>query len=122
MNREEWLKSLKIGDKVADKNVDHYSSDISYSFYTIKSITKKGNIRLDNGILLNSDGKYYKFENWHSTSYNIEPITEELLEEIKLEKEKRLLINKIDEAFRSRKHKNISIEKLRELNDLLENE
>ena len=54
-NREEWLKTLKKGDKVANKEyygLDRYKY---YEIYEVKNITKTGNIRLDSGELLNEN-------------------------------------------------------------------
>ena len=55
-NREEWLKTLKKGDKVANK--EHYGLERYkyYKIYEVKNITKTGKIRLDNDKLLNENG------------------------------------------------------------------
>lgn len=80
MKRIEWLKTLKSGDKVANKTTTGWDREICYMFYEVKNITIKGNIRLTNGILLNSNGEYHKYANYNSVDYYIEPITEEILQ------------------------------------------
>ena len=60
-NRKEWLKTLKKGDKVANKEyygLDRYKY---YEIYEVKNITKTGKIRLDSGELLNENGEYCKY-------------------------------------------------------------
>lgn len=79
-NKEEWLKTLKAGDKVANKVKNYNDIEAYYKFYEVKNITPKGQIRLTNGILLNEKGEYHKFERFSSTHYCIEPITNEILQ------------------------------------------
>lgn len=72
-NRKEWLKTLKKGDKVANKERYGWETYQYYRIYEVKNITKTGKIRLDSGELLNEDGKHYRH------SIHIVPITEEVL-------------------------------------------
>ena len=85
--RKEWLKTLKKGDKVANKEYYDWGRYKYYRIYEVKNITKTGKIRLDSGELLNEDGKYFKYDRWGSTDIHIVPITEEVL---KVNEEKRI--------------------------------
>lgn len=86
-NREEWLKTLKKGDKVANKERYGWEKYEYYRIYEVKNITKTGKIRLDSGELLDEDGEYCKYDRWCSTYIHIVPITEEVL---KVNEEKRI--------------------------------
>ena len=86
-NRKEWLKTLKKGDKVANKERYDWGKYEYYRIYEVKNITKTGKIRLDNNILLNEDGEYSKYDIWGGTYVHIVPITEEVL---KVNEEKRI--------------------------------
>lgn len=110
MNRQEWLKSLKEGDLVADKRYNGY-----YSIFKIKKITPKGSIRLETGHLLNENGEYYKFEGWSSTNIYIEPLTEEIKNSIAIRKEIIDIINKIKNIdFRK-----LDLDKLRKIAQII---
>lgn len=118
-NREEWLKTLKTGDKVANK-VYYWSTGYYYEFLEVKSITPKGSIRLTNGVLLNNKGCYSSYERFSSESYNIEPITDEIMEAVM----RRNLENNILDYFKklsgNRKLLNeISIKDLESIKDIL---
>ena len=79
-NRKEWLKTLKRGDKVANKERYDWGTCKYYRIYEVKNITKTGKIRLDSGELLNEDGEYCRNNIiWGSTYIHIVPITEEVL-------------------------------------------
>ena len=79
-NRKEWLKTLKKGDKVANKERYDWGENEYYRIYAIKNITKTGKIRLDSGELINEDGEYCRNNIiWGSTYIHIVPITEEVL-------------------------------------------
>ena len=87
-NRKEWLKTLKKGDKVANKERYDWGTHQYYRIYEVKNITKTGKIRLDSGELLNEDGEYYRNNIiWGGTDIHIVPITEEVL---KVNKEVRI--------------------------------
>lgn len=77
MDKQEWLKSLKPGDKVANKDYTGLDRTVYYAFYTIKNLTTKGNIRLENGDLLDANGQGRSKKK--SVTYSIEPITKEIL-------------------------------------------
>lgn len=78
--RKEWLKTLKKGDKVANKERHVWEKYGYYQIYEVKNITKTGKIRLDSGELLNEDGEYCRNNIvWGSTDIHIVPITEEVL-------------------------------------------
>ena len=85
--RKEWLKTLKKGDRVANKERYGWEKYEYYRIYEVKNITKTGKIRLDNDKLLNEDGEYCKYDIWGSTYIHIVPITEEVL---KVNEEKRI--------------------------------
>lgn len=119
MERSEWLRTLKAGDKVANKSKSGWNNETCYTFYEVKNVTAKGNIRLTNGILLNTNGEYHKYENWRSTDYYIEPVTDEIL---KFEKDRREYnnlkreVSELCDNFRKNKY---SIEELKELKRIL---
>lgn len=119
MERVEWLKSLKQGDKVANKTKSGWEDEICYMFYEVKNITAKGNIRLTNGILLNENGEYHKYENWSSTDYYIEPITDEILNFEKDRREYNDLRREVRELCDNFRKKNYSIEALKQLKEIL---
>lgn len=119
MERSEWLKTLKAGDKVANKSKSGWNNETCYMFYEVKNVTAKGKIRLTNGILLNTNGEYHKYENWNSTDYYIEPVTDEIL---KFEKDRREYNNikrEVSELCDNFRKNNYSIEELRELKRIL---
>lgn len=86
-NRKEWLKTLKKGDKVANKERYDWGKYEYYRIYEVKNITKTGKIRLDNDKLLDEDGEYCNYDRLGSTYIHIVPITEEVL---KVNEEKRI--------------------------------
>lgn len=119
MERVEWLKSLKQGDRVANKTKTGWDNQTCYMFYEVKNITAKGNVRLTNGILLNKNGEYHKYENWNSTDYCIEPITDEIL---KFEKDRREYNNlriEVRELCNNFGKNKYSIEELKQLKEIL---
>lgn len=132
-NREEWLKSLKPGDKVASRVVLGYVWSDSNSVYNdtyeileVKKITPKGYIRLSNNILLSENGTYHKYDTWyHSTSYNIEPITKEILDKVSLFKEfreqGRILLKNIDKINKLWSQSDLSLGELKRVNEFLSN-
>lgn len=86
--RKEWLKTLKKGDRVANKERCDWGTHKYYRIYEVKNITKTGKIRLDSGELLNENGEYCRNNIvWGSTDIHIVPITEEVL---KVNKEVRI--------------------------------
>ena len=87
-DRKKWLKTLKKGDKVANKERYDWGKYEYYRIYEVKNITKGGKIRLDTGELLDEDGEYCRGNIvWGSTYIHIVPITEEVL---KVNEEKRI--------------------------------
>lgn len=86
-DRKEWLKTLKKGDKVANKERYGWEKYEYYRIYEVKNITKTGKIRLDSSELLDDNGEYCKYDRWGSTYIHIVPITEEVL---KANEEKRI--------------------------------
>lgn len=51
--KQEWLKSLEVGDKVCKFDDNRwYPNREYYKILTIKNITKGGNLRLDDGELI----------------------------------------------------------------------
>ena len=118
--RREWLSNLKAGDKVANKHYNPWRDGSYYEIYTVKKITPTGKIRLDNGVLLYSNGRYYPRDAWHSNSYNIEPITDEILEAIRIRKLKIKLNDKISKIFKDYNLMGMSVEDLETINNILE--
>lgn len=99
MEREEWLKSLKPGDDVVNK---FYQEGGSYYYrsFKVKKVTPTGQIRLSNDILLNSNGRYNRHEPFGgSVSYDIEPLTEEILEYSRIRKKKFALQSEVKEIL-----------------------
>ena len=99
-NREEWLKTLKKGDKVANKEYYSLERYKYYKIYEVKNITKTGKIRLDSGELLNENGEYCNYDIWSGTDIYIVPITEEVL---KVNEERRIRRKFYDLLFKAEK-------------------
>lgn len=98
-DRKKWLKTLKKGDKVANKERHGWEKYEYYRIYEVKNITKGGKIRLDSGELLNEDGEYCKYDRWNSTYIHIVPITEEVLkvnEEVRIRQKFYKLLTKVE--------------------------
>lgn len=72
----EWVKSLKVGDKVIIRN-QHYGDD-TYAFDVVKSISpKRGDIKLEkNGHTFSKDGSYYGGQYSRYSSKLLEPTEE----------------------------------------------
>jgi hypothetical protein len=118
--RKEWLEGLRPGDKVANEVTVGFGNDKAYQFHEVKNVTKKGQIRLTNGILLDENGYYHKFKDWHSTTYKIEPVTDEILkfeEDRKAFDKLRYEVTVLCEGFRKGLY---SIEDLKQIKELLE--
>lgn len=118
--RREWLSNLKAGDKVANKHYNPWRDGSYYEIYTVKKITPTGKIRLDNGTLLDNDGYYSNLERWGNTTYNIEPVTDEILEVIRIRKLKIKLNDKISKIFKDYNLMGMSVEDLETINNILE--
>ena len=118
--RREWLSNLKEEDKVANEHYNTWRGGSYYEIYTVKKITPTGKIRLDNGVLLNSNGRYYPRDVWNSNSYDIEPVTEEILNSIKTRKIKNKLSSNIESIFKDYNLMGMSIEDLEAINNILE--
>lgn len=118
--RKEWLESLKEGDKVCNSDYNSWSREKSYQFYTVKKVTSKGRIRLNNDILLDENGCGFAGERYNRDYYKIEPITEEILNYIKEQKEKSELVSRVNHLLDKTRPRNLTIEQLRELNKVLE--
>ena len=98
-DRKKWLKTLKKGDKVANKERHGWEKYEYYRIYEVKNITKTGKIRLDNDKLLDEDGEYCKYDRWNSTYIHIVPITEEVLkvnEEVRIRQKFYKLLTKVE--------------------------
>lgn len=52
--REEWVKTLKVGDEVAMQNSRF--SHVKWSIYKILKITPSGRLNLEYGTVINPDG------------------------------------------------------------------
>ena len=120
LERKEWLSNLKEGNKVANEHYNSWRGGSYYKIYTVKKITPTGKIRLDNGVLLNSNGRYYPRDVWNSNSYNIEPVTDEILNSIKTRKIKNKLSSNIESIFKNYNLMGMSLEDLKAINNILE--
>lgn len=122
MEREEWLKSLKAGDKVCNRTSDGKS----YYFLEVKNITKGGNIRLTNGVLLKNGRAHKSHGVWSgSISYDIEPITEEVIKIVKRHRERIAIVKEVRRlcsTFNSVKYDNETLIKIRDLMKIEEGE
>ena len=119
--RREWLSNLKEEDKVANEHYNSWRGGSYYQIYTVKKITPTGKIRLNNGILLNQNGKYYNRDIWGSgEDYNIEPVTDEILNSIKTRKIKNKLSSNIESIFKDYNLMGMSVEDLEAINNILE--
>jgi hypothetical protein len=116
--RKQWLETLKEGDEVY--NINYYYGQISsVKKHAIKKITASRRIRLDNDILLDSDGHYYA-GGWSTSSVTILPMGEQVSAAIKqlqtkiLWKECRDLLEKVDAKV-------LDYETLGKIKELIEN-
>ena len=120
VERKEWISNLKEGNKVANEHYNTWRGSY-YQIYTVKKITPTGKIRLDNGVLLNSNGRYYNRDVWGSgEDYNIEPVTDEILNSIKTRKIKNKLRSNIESIFKDYNLMGMSVEDLKAINNILE--
>ena len=121
LERREWLSNLKSGDQVANEHYNTWRGESYYQIYTVKKITPTGKIRLDNGVLLNSNGKYYNRDVWGGgEDYNVEPVTDEILNSIKTRKIKKKLSSNIESIFKDYNLMGMSVEDLKAINNILE--
>ena len=119
--RREWLSNLKAEDKVANEHYNSWRGGSYYQIYTVKKITPTGKIRLNNGILLNQNGKYYNRDVWGGgEDYNIEPVTDEILEAIRIRKLKIKLSSNIESIFKDYNLMGMSVDDLETINNILE--
>lgn len=123
MERNEWLKGLKAGDVVVSKQTSNLTGEEYYQSYKIKKITPKGQIRLDNDILLDANGYYHKHERFSSgRTILIEPLTDEIIAYEKNRREKIKLVQEVKTllAQANSSCSGWSIEKLKKIKELLE--
>ena len=119
--RREWLSNLKEEDQVANEHYNSWRGGSYYQIYTVKKITPTGKIRLDNGVLLNQNGKYYNRDVWGGgEDYNIEPVTDEILEAIRIRKLKIKLSSNIESIFKDYNLMGMTVEDLEAINNILE--
>ena len=119
--RKERISNIKAGDKVANEHYNSWRGGSYYQIYTVKKITPTGKIRLDNGVLLNQNGKYYNRDVWGGgEDYDIEPVTEEILNSIKTRKIKKKLSSNIESIFKDYNLMGMSVEDLEAINNILE--
>ena len=111
MNEEEqkeWVKSLKIGDLICKfVSSTWYDSSSYYSTEKVKSITKGGNIRLENGDLIKLGC---------TTSY--QPITKEVM----LVNKEMSIKKKLRRKFESVNVNKLDIEKVKQILEILGDE
>jgi hypothetical protein len=107
MERQEWLDSLKEGDKVALRH-NGYSTD-SYLIREITRITPKRIIKVGN-IEYNNKGQQRGRGTW-DRGVDIVPITQDILNRI----EKSRLVSEISDI----NFKTVPLEKLRKIAEIL---
>lgn len=122
IDRDKWLKSLKPGDKVANRYVENGIN--RFSSYEIKKITPTGCIRLTNDVLLDKNGSYSKYSYHFSTRYYIEPITKDILEYENNVRKHNKLIKEVSNLLleKSKTCSQLSIEQLTNIKDFLLND
>lgn len=89
--REEWVKTLKVGDEVAMEN-----SRFSYCkwlIYKIVKVTPTGRLNLDNGLVINKDGSIRGDS--YSNYSRIYKVTDEIMKHIWRSKAE-IMVSKID--------------------------
>lgn len=108
-NKEEWIKSLRVGDTVAI----HHSGwgRRGWTLTSIEKITPTGRINLTNGMKVNSNG-------WvrGDRHERIQPVTDEIMTEILRMK----LTNKIKLGFKRIDFKKATTDQLSALGNLIE--
>ena len=109
----EWLKSLKVGDKVTV--VRSYYGTLSYSFAEIEKITPTGLVKVKGHERKYKDGHETGLGTW-SVGTRIEPVTDEIINSIKVKK----LKNSITETIKNINIDQSSYEDLIRLNELLQ--
>lgn len=83
----EWLKELKVGDKVAVDNSDHWHRN-NYSIHTVEKITPTGRIKLSSGSVYFPNGKKVG----ESYCYPLRQLTPEIIELVR----RRRLMDKLN--------------------------
>ena len=117
---ENGCQTLNLGIKSQTNIIIPGEGGSYYQIYTVKKITPTGKIRLNNGILLNSNGRYYPRDVWDSNSYDIEPVTDEILEAIRIRKLKIKLSSNIESIFKDYNLMGMSVDDLETINNILE--
>jgi len=77
MDKQEWIKTLKVGDEVAIRSYQRWGGS-PYSLTMINKITPTGRLKLDNGLEFNADGSMRGGDTW-TISSDIEPVTDDVL-------------------------------------------
>jgi len=75
MEGNDWIKDLKVGDKVVT------SSSYRKSISTVTTITPKGFIKTDSGHTFNANGGQRGGDTWHRTS--LYQLTDKVVSEFK---------------------------------------
>lgn len=104
MNGNEWIKELKVGDKVA------ITSRNGRSITTIAKITPTGIIKTEKGSQFNPDGFQRGGDGWGA--YSLQQLTDE----VKLEFKKNGLVRKCKEVDFSK----LTIEQLEQILNIIE--
>jgi len=86
MQRDAWIKSLKVGDKVAI-DIARFGN-AKYKIHAVKKITPTGRIVLDNDMQFNKDG-VKKIDEYHSIW--ISPISDDIIKNIIIGDTKKLI-------------------------------
>lgn len=109
-DNQEWLDSLKEGDMVALRIFTY--SNFKYRIAKITRITPTRIIKVD-GYEFNKNGKQRGRSTWGYNIY-LEPITQDILDEVEKEKLFRRLNNI--------KFQELSLDKLRKISDVVDSE
>ncbi len=87
MIRNEWIKTLKIGDQVCYNNSPSFSKERSYVVTKVKKITPTGRVTLEDDTQFDNTG----CKGSNSSICFLEPITQEIAVYIK----RKRMINKV---------------------------
>lgn len=111
-NKQEWLDSLQIGDKVA-MDIGSYGYS-RYSIATITKVTPTRRITTSNGRVFNANGSEYgKGSNWGSGTY-LEPVTNDIRE--------RILRNKLISELKEINFEGLTTEQLLSIQSIVKKE
>lgn len=109
---QEWLDSLKVGDRVA-MDIGVYGST-QYVVATITKITPTRRMTTSNNKTFNADGTQYGQGSSYSGRVQLEPPTPEILE--------RILRSRLIKALKAFKFEELTTEQLRTIQSIIKKE